>query len=277
MLGAALRMCRGTPICDAGVREKTLRDFIIKLDGPIRQALEARELIRFEPCERDPVMPTITAIFDHTLVKIRNHDKRFFSGKHKDCGVKFCCTSTVQGTFITVLGPFDGSHHDFRTLQPDFHQFEFPNPLIEHYREDCTLCDLGYLGMRNHVIVPNKRLPRRELSDLQQTENTLIGRKRSRIEHSFSQLKGYWKLFHKQAACEPELLGTLFRLAVLAESIVSHKTNLVVPRYATKSRAVPPPIDVNKLTPCTCVWHERPEAEVRGGPRVARPMIDADA
>jgi hypothetical protein len=195
--------------------------------------------------------------------------------------VKFLVSVTMQGTPITVLGPFDGRHHDMRTLQHDFEQVDFLNPLREHFCEDLALCDLGYLGMRQHTIVPHKRPPRGELSEAQKHDNAVVGKKRSRVEHTFSQIKAYWKLFAAKVRTKPEILGTLFRLAVLAESIVCHNTNQVVPRYATAttgSHDELPPINVNSLTPAR-VWHERPApaaaaAERRGarGARIPRPM-----
>jgi len=215
-----------------------------RISGHIDYAFD--EPARFNRCEREPTQPYLTAVFDHTFIPLDLKDpdpqhklyNDFLSGKHKAHGVKFLCTVTMQGTFIACEGPFYGAMHDFACckLIPTL------NPLRGLiYESDCFQADLGYQGSNDDVVILPHRKPVLKMMPREKSlSNSLFAITRSRVEHSFGNLKRRFGLFSSPIQRDPynrnfdlDRIGILFKLACLIQSHHTHLGNRAAPKYAT--------------------------------------------
>ena len=229
VIAAALAQARGGPAKGCRYRNK-VNEFLKRYQWDI-ELKGLNPEIRWQHQEREQNIPDYTALFDHTFCEVATVDELFRSGKHCKFGVKYLVHTTLQGTIINVFGPFPGRTHDFeccKTVQID------GSPMV-HYENDRMLADGGYQGVdHRHVAIPVKKPPNGQLNPQQAGYNASIQRYRARVEHTFSCLKGRFKLFARKSQFRDiEKHGRLFKLACVAQNIIQHAANRQRGKYYT--------------------------------------------
>lgn len=120
----------------------------------------------------------------------------YYSGKKKTHSIKNqILVSPITKRILSVSDSVAGTVHDKKLFEV--------TPLLPFLPENSTaMGDLGYLGCdelnpRLKMILPQKKLPGRDLTDSQKLNNKAISSIRVRVEHPFSYLKHFNILYQK--------------------------------------------------------------------------------
>lgn len=116
--------------------------------------------------------------------KDNEKQKNQYSGKKKRHSRKNIILTNPNTTEVLFLGKTqDGSMHDKKALDEEELQTTIPVPLG---------VDLGFEGLEIanvQVVLPWKKPPKKELTELQKQQNTCFARRRIRVEHAVAGIK----------------------------------------------------------------------------------------
>ena len=135
-------------------------------------------------------------IVDATLIKTQRPKKgqrSFYSGKHKNHGIKLQIAIDQRDKNILNLTTAPGNVHDFQLLKRN---------LSWLHPETIFVGDMGYLGIHKwhaRSIIPHKSSKNVKLSKNQIFENHKLSSYRIVVEHVFAYLKSF------------KILGSVYR------------------------------------------------------------------
>lgn len=116
--------------------------------------------------------------------KDKEKQKKAYSGKKKRHSRKNIIFTKPDTTEILFLGKTqDGSMHDKKALDEEGLKTDIPVKLG---------VDLGFQGLkiRNvHIVMPKKKPPGKDLTELEKGQNTAFSRRRVRVEHAIAGIK----------------------------------------------------------------------------------------
>lgn len=116
--------------------------------------------------------------------KDNEKQKKQYSGKKKRHTRKNIILTNPNTTEVVFLGETrDGTMHDKKAMDEEDLKTGIPVKLG---------LDLGFLGLEIpnvHIVLPKKKPPGKELSDLEKGQNTAFSRRRVRVEHAISGIK----------------------------------------------------------------------------------------
>jgi DDE superfamily endonuclease/Helix-turn-helix of DDE superfamily endonuclease len=153
-------------------------------------------------------------ILDGTVVRtnrIRAHNKRYYSGKHKHHGVNLQGLMDPYGRMIWISNGLPGSTHDLTAARA--------HDVLHVINQAETLylyADKGYIGGESdHLLVPHKKPQNAEPPDDTKEANRALSATRAVGERGFAVLKN-WHLLDRYRGC-PRRVGT-FAQAILVLS-----------------------------------------------------------
>ena len=110
--------------------------------------------------------------------------KKLYSGKKKRHTRKNIILTNPDTTEIVFLGETqDGTMHDEKAIDEEDLKTEIPVRLG---------LDLGFQGLEIqnvHIVMPKKKPPGKELTELEKGQNTAFSRRRIRVEHAIAGVK----------------------------------------------------------------------------------------
>lgn len=116
--------------------------------------------------------------------KDNEKQKKLYSGKKKRHTRKNIILTNPQTTEVVFLGETqDGTMHDKKALDQEELKTNIPVKLG---------LDLGFAGLEIqnvHIVMPKKKPPGKELTELEKGQNTAFSRRRIRVEHAIAGVK----------------------------------------------------------------------------------------
>jgi hypothetical protein len=113
----------------------------------------------------------------------------YYSGKTKQFTLKTQVSVTADKKFLDISATYPGSFHDKTIMDIEKTIAQFP-------KQTHQLLDLGYQGIveeypEHYVILPAKKLPNCELSELGKEHNKNIAKRRVYVENALALIKKY--------------------------------------------------------------------------------------
>jgi hypothetical protein len=221
LLGDALRIAKSGAWLGSGASRYRILRFLRKVVEPH----QFDDLVRFRREERSAGI-SATGIVDITTTRLRWKPARshetdaagfHYTSGHKGVVVKYQVCTTLQGTIVSVFGPYQGRRHDFALWRPPF-------PV---YEQDLILFDGGYRGLRGRARLPVRKPVRANLNAVQKKYNRGLARYRSRIERVFGNIKGMF-VVTKSTLMSPSTHCLFFKLVCIVQHAVQKHRNLVL-------------------------------------------------
>jgi len=115
--------------------------------------------------------------------------KKYYSGKKKQHSAKTQITVSEMGRILDVSKTYPGSVHDKTVIDQEKTIKKFPE-------KTCQRFDSGYQGImpenpKHYIVLPIKKQPKEELSELAKEFNQTNSKRRIVVEHAFARIKKF--------------------------------------------------------------------------------------